>query len=119
MAAICYQVADEMDADIEMDVIPGITAASSAAAILGAPLTHDTALISLSDRLTPWDLIEKRLDAAAASDMVVALYNPRSHGRPDLLEKAFKIMGKHKDPNTVVGVVRNIGRPEYGHHLSR
>ena len=112
MAAICYQVADEMDADIEMDVIPGITAASSAAAILGAPLTHDTALISLSDRLTPWDLIEKRLDAAAASDMVVALYNPRSHGRPDLLEKAFKIMGKHKDPNTVVGVVRNIGRKD-------
>ena len=112
MAAICYQVADEMDADIEMDVIPGITAASSAAAILGAPLTHDTALISLSDRLTPWGLIEKRLDAAAASDMVIALYNPRSHGRPDLLEKAFKIIGKHKDPNTVVGVVRNIGRKD-------
>ena len=112
MAAICYQVADEMDADIEIDVVPGITAASSAAAILGAPLTHDTALISLSDRLTPWDLIEKRLDAAAASDMVIALYNPRSHGRPDLLEKAFKIMGKHKGPNTVVGVVRNIGRKD-------
>ena len=112
MAAICYQVADEMDADIDIDVVPGITAASSAAAILGAPLTHDTALISLSDRLTPWDLIEKRLDAAASSDMVIALYNPRSHGRPDLLEKAFTIMGKHKDPNTVVGVVRNIGRKD-------
>ena len=112
MAAIVYQVADEMDADIEIDVVPGITAASSAAAILGAPLTHDTALISLSDRLTPWDLIEKRLDAAASSDMVIALYNPRSHGRPDLLEKAFAIMGKHKDPNTVVGVVRNIGRKD-------
>ena len=112
MAAICYQVADEMDADIDIDVVPGITAASSAAAILGAPLTNDTALISLSDRLTPWDLIEKRLDAAASSDMVVALYNPRSHGRPDLLEKAFKIMGKYKDPNTVVGVVRNIGRKD-------
>ena len=112
MAAICYQVADEMDADIEIDVVPGITAASSAAAILGAPLTHDTALISLSNRLTPWELIEKRLDAAAMSDMVIALYNPRSHGRPDLLEKAFAIMGKHKDPNTVVGVVRNIGRKD-------
>ena len=112
MAAICYQVADEMDADIEIDVVPGITAASSAAAILGAPLTHDTALISLSDRLTPWDLIKKRLDAAAASDMVVALYNPRSHGRPDLLEEAFGIMGKHKSPDTVVGVVRNIGRKD-------
>ena len=112
MEAICYQVADEMDADIDIDVVPGITAASSAAAILGAPLTHDTALISLSDRLTPWDLIEKRLDAAASSDMVVALYNPRSHGRPDLLEKAFGIMGKYKDPNTVVGVVRNIGRKD-------
>ena len=112
MAAVTYQVADEMDADIEIDVIPGITAASSAAAILGAPLTHDTALISLSDRLTPWDLIKKRLDAAAASDMVVALYNPRSNGRPDLLEEAFAIMGKHKSPETVVGVVRNIGRKE-------
>ena len=112
MAAIAYQVADEMDADIEIEIVPGITAASSAAAILGAPLTHDTALISLSNRLTPWELIEKRLDAAAASDMVVALYNPKSHGRPDLIEKAFKIMGKHKDPNTVVGVVRNIGRKD-------
>ncbi len=112
MAAITYQVADELDADIDIEVIPGITAASSAAAVLGAPLTHDTALISLSNRLTPWDLIEKRLDAAAASDMVVALYNPKSHGRPDLIEKAFKIMGKYKDPNTVVGVVRNIGRKD-------
>ena len=112
MAAISYQVADEMSADIEIDVVPGITAASSAASILGAPLTHDTALISLSNRLTPWELIEKRLDAAASSDMVIALYNPRSNGRPDLLEKAFAIMGRHKDPNTVVGVVRNIGRKD-------
>ncbi len=112
MAGIAYQVADEMDSDVEIEVVPGITAASSAAAILGAPLTHDTALISLSNRLTPWELIEKRLDAAASSDMVIALYNPKSHGRPDLIEKAFKIMGKHKDPNTVVGVVRNIGRKD-------
>ena len=112
MAAITYQVADELDADIDIEIIPGITAASSAAAVLGAPLTHDTALISLSDRLTPWDLIEKRLAAAASSDMVVALYNPRSHGRPDLLEKAFKIIMEHKSPDTVVGVVRNIGRKD-------
>ena len=112
MAAITYQVADELDVDIDIEIIPGITAASSAAAVLGAPLTHDTALISLSDRLTPWDLIEKRLAAAASSDMVVALYNPRSHGRPDLLEKAFKIMMEHKSPDTVVGVVRNIGRKD-------
>ena len=118
MAGIAYQVADEMDADIEIEIIPGITAASSAAAILGAPLTHDTALISLSNRLTPWELIEKRLDAAAASDMVIALYNPKSHGRPDLIEKAFKIMGKHKDPNTVVGVVRNIGRKDQDSWIS-
>ena len=118
MAAIAYQVADEMDAEIDIEVIPGITAASSAAAILGAPLTHDTALISLSNRLTPWELIEKRLDAAAESDMVIALYNPKSHGRPDLIEKAFKIMGKHKDPNTVVGVVRNIGRKDQDSWIS-
>ena len=118
MAGIAYQVADEMDADIEIEIIPGITAASSAAAILGAPLTHDTALISLSNRLTLWELIEKRLDAAAASDMVIALYNPKSHGRPDLIEKAFKIMGKHKDPNTVVGVVRNIGRKDQDSWIS-
>ena len=118
MAGIAYQVADEMDADIEIEIIPGITAASSAAAILGAPLTHDTALISLSNRLTPWELIEKRLDAAAASDMVIALYNPKSHGRPDLIEKAFRIMGRHKDPNTVVGVVRNIGRKDQDSWIS-
>ena len=118
MAGIAYQVADEMDAEIDIEVIPGITAASSAAAILGAPLTHDTALISLSNRLTPWELIEKRLDAAAASDMVIALYNPKSHGRPDLIEKAFRIMGRHKDPNTVVGVVRNIGRKDQDSWIS-
>ena len=118
MAGIAYQVADEMDAEIDIEVIPGITAASSAAAILGAPLTHDTALISLSNRLTPWELIEKRLDAAASSDMVIALYNPKSHGRPDLIEKAFEIMSRHKNPDTVVGVVRNIGRKDQDSWIS-
>ena len=110
MAAIAYQVADEMDSDIRIEIVPGVTAASSAAAILGAPLTHDTALISLSARLTEWSLVEKRIHAAAESDMVIVLYNPKSKGRPTRLNDAFRIISEHRDANTVVGVVRNIGR---------
>jgi precorrin-3B C17-methyltransferase len=110
MAGIMYQIADDMKSSAEIEVIPGITAASSAAAILGAPLMHDTAIISLSDWLTPWDLIEKRLNAASSSDMIIALYNPKSKSRPDLLEKAMKIISANQSPDTVVGMVKNIGR---------
>ena len=112
MASITYQVASEMGSDVKIEVIPGITAASSAASLLGAPLTHDTALISLSNCLTPWDVIVKRLDAVSSADMVIALYNPRSNARPDVLSEAINIMSKYKSPSTPVGVARNIGRAD-------
>ena len=96
--------------DIEVEVVAGVTAALSGGAVLGAPLTHDFAVISLSDLLTPWEKIEKRLDAAASADFCLAIYNPSSHKRADYLQKACDILLRHKAPETVCGTVRNIGR---------
>ena len=96
--------------NVEIAVIPGVTAALSGGAALGAALGHDFAVISLSDLLTPWELIEKRLDACASADMCIALYNPSSHKRADYLQKACDILLRHKDSNTVCGTVNNIGR---------
>ena len=98
------------DLDLAVEVIPGVTAALSGGAVLGAPLTHDFAVISLSDLLTPWDKIEKRLDLAGQADLCIALYNPSSHRRADYLQKACDILLRHVSPDTVCGVVRNIGR---------
>ena len=95
---------------VEVEVIAGVTAALSGGAVLGAPLTHDFAVISLSDLLTPWEKIEKRLDAAGSADFCIALYNPSSIKRADYLQKACDILLKHKSPETVCGTVRNIGR---------
>lgn len=78
--------------------------------MLGAPLTHDFAVISLSDRLTPWETIEKRLDCAAAADLTIALYNPASHGRPDHLKRACDILLRRLPGERLCGIVRNIGR---------
>jgi len=112
MAGIIYQMADEMNSDIEIETIPGVTAASSAASILGAPLMHDTAIISLSDLMTPYDLIMKRIDRASDGDMIIALYNPKSKKRTDHLQKAVEIIGKYRSPKTPVGIVRNAGRKD-------
>jgi precorrin-3B C17-methyltransferase len=112
MAGLIYQLAEEMNADIEINVIPGITAAFSAAAVLGAPLMHDTALISLSDHLTSLDLIMKRVDSAGTGDMIVAFYNPKSTLRPNYLSDAVDILLKHRSSDTPVGIVRNIGRKD-------
>ncbi len=112
MASITYQVASQMGSDVRIEVIPGITAASSAASLLGAPLTHDTALISLSNCLTPWDIIVRRLEATSSSDMVIALYNPRSKARPDVLAEAISIISRYRPSTTPVGVARNIGRSD-------
>lgn len=109
MAGLCFELRGE-DADPEIEVIPGLTAACSGAALLGAPLTHDFAVISLSDRLTEWALIEKRLACAAEADLSIALYNPASHGRPEHLKKACEILIKILPEDRVCGVARNIGR---------
>ncbi len=115
MAGIIYQVAEDMGADIEIDTIPGITAASSAASVLGAPLMHDTALISLSDLMTPIDLIMKRIDCVAQCDMIICLYNPKSKGRTEYLDQAVGIVSKYRAPTTPVGIVRNSGREDETH----
>ena len=95
---------------VPVEIVPGITAASSGAALLGAPLMHDFAVISLSDLLTPWETIERRLRAAAAADFSVCIYNPASKKRADYLRRACEILLEEKPPETVCGVVRNIGR---------
>jgi precorrin-3B C17-methyltransferase len=98
--------------DVDVDVLPGVTAALALAARAGAPLGHDFCVISLSDVLKPWTLIERRLDAAAGADFVIALYNPRSRHRPHQLGDALATIGRHRDPGTVVVVGRNIGRSD-------
>ncbi len=96
--------------DVGIEIVPGITAASGGAAVLGAPLMHDFAVISLSDLLTPWEKIESRLRAAAESDFVICLYNPSSRKRADYLAKACDIILESRGAETVCGTVRNIGR---------
>ena len=97
--------------DVTVEAVPGLTAALSGGAVLGAPLAHDFCVLSLSDRLTPWEVIEKRLAAAAMGDFCMAVYNPSSKGRPDYLARAVRILLQNgKAPDTVCGLVRNIGR---------
>ncbi len=111
MAAVTLELAPVVAPDVDINVVPGVTAALAAASLLGAPLGHDHASISLSDLLTPWDAIEKRLQAAAQADLVVSLYNPRSRGRPWQLEAAVAILARHRPSTTPVGVVTDAGRP--------
>ena len=112
MAGIIYELADEMGADLEIDVVPGMTAASTAASVLGAPLMHDLAIISLSDLMTPLDLIMKRVDCAGQGDMIVCLYNPKSKTRTGYLDEARSILLKYRSPDTPIGIVRNAGRDD-------
>jgi precorrin-3B C17-methyltransferase len=93
-------------------IIPGVSAVSSAAAALGAPLMHDFAVISMSDLMTPWDLIEKRVKAAAEADFVIAIYNPKSTRRTEQIEKVREIVLQHRPAATPVGVVRSVSRPD-------
>lgn len=109
MAGLMYEVGVQYP-DIELEIIPGVTAALGGAAVLGAPLIHDFCLISLSDLLTPWEKIEARLLSAAQADFGVCLYNPSSRKRHDYLEKACDLMMKYKSPETVCGIVSNIAR---------
>jgi precorrin-3B C17-methyltransferase len=110
MAGIVLEVAAKEKADIFVDIVPGVTAATAAASKLGAPLVSDFAVISLSDLLTPWEKIERRLEAAASADFSLVLYNPQSQGRIEPLAKAHEILLKHIKPETPVGIVRQAGR---------
>lgn len=109
MAGLILELLDE-SSDLEVKVIPGITASLGAAASLGAPLMNDFCHISLSDLMTPWEMIEKRLHAAGMGDFVVCLYNPRSKGRPNHLARALDILGQYKSQDTIVGIGKDIGR---------
>ncbi|EAK9422237.1 precorrin-3B C(17)-methyltransferase [Listeria monocytogenes] len=112
MAGLVLELAEKSNPDLEVKVIPGITASIGAAAVLGAPIMHDFCHISLSDLMTPWEVIEKRLTHAAMADFVVCFYNPRSKGRANHLANAFQKMMKHKSGDTVVGIVKDVGRKE-------
>lgn len=110
MAGLVLQLAEGTGVDVEVE--PGVTAATSAAALLGAPLGHDLALVSLSDRLTPWDVIERRLDAVALGDFCLCLYNPVSRGRPDHLRRACERLMTHLPGSRPAGWARQVGRAD-------
>lgn len=100
----------ELAEGIDVEIIPGVTAAFSAASELGSPIMHDYAAISLSDLMTPWEIILKRVDNAAEADFVLAIYNPKSKGRKNHLEEAVNIILNHRNGDTPVGIVKNSGR---------
>lgn len=111
MAGLILQLASSRgSASFKIEVVPGVPAFVSAASLLGAPLMHDFTSISLSDLLTPWELIEKRVRAAASADFVIVLYNPKSRKRVEGLAKALDIIGGYRDASTPVGIVRNASR---------
>lgn len=109
MSGLMYEVGVNYP-EVELEIIPGVTAATGGAAVLGAPLIHDFCLISLSDLLTPWEKIEARLLGASQADFVICLYNPSSKKRHDYLQKACDLMMQYKSENTVCGIVSQIGR---------
>lgn len=109
MSGLIYEISRDYPG-IEIEIVSGVTAALSGGAVLGAPLMHDFAVISLSDLMTPWTLIEKRLAAAVSADMAICLYNPSSKKRRDYLNKACRIVMQSALPETVCGIVKQIGR---------
>src|SRR6056297_568671 len=110
MAGLVLEIISKSEKDVDMEIIPGIPSANGAAASLGAPLMHDYVSISLSDLLTPWKLIEKRIKLAAEGDFVICIYNPKSKGRPENLNKAVDIIMEYKLGSTPVGIVKNAKR---------
>lgn len=111
MACLMFEVCENYD-EIEIEVVSGVTAAQSGGALLGSPLTCDYAVVSLSDLLTPWEVIEKRIEGAAMGDFSIVLYNPASKKRVDHLQKACDIILKFKPKQTICAIVKNIGRQD-------
>lgn len=112
MAPLVYEMKDEHDSNIEIETLPGISAFQKAASLLGAPMGHDFCVISMSDLMTPWETIERRIIAAAQADFVTAIYNPRSVGRYWQLHRLQKLFLQHRSPDTPVGYVRQAGRED-------
>ena len=112
MAPLIYEMAEAKGSDITIETLPGISAFQKAASLLGAPIGHDTCIISLSDLMTPWEVIERRIKAAATGDFVTAVYNPKSHGRYWQLYRLQELFLKERSADTPVGYVRQAGRPE-------
>ncbi|GEK27886.1 precorrin-3B C(17)-methyltransferase [Furfurilactobacillus siliginis] len=110
MAGLVFEILANKDQHLDVKVIPGVTASIAASAALGSPLMNDFCHISLSDLMTPWDVITERVDAAAKADFVICLYNPRSKGRPNNLREALDIMLKYKSPDTIVGYGKDVAR---------
>ena len=117
MAGLVIELANKIDVEKRptVEIIPGLSAVNVAASVLGAPLMHDFAVISLSDLMTPWDLIKKRASLCAEGDMVIALYNPRSKKRITHLDEVRELVLQHRDPKTPVGIVQKAGRA--GQHM--
>ena len=109
MSGLIYEISQEYP-EVEIEIVSGVTAALSGGAVLGAPLMHDFAVISLSDLMTPWELIERRLAAAASADMAICMYNPSSKKRKDYLKKACQIIMQSASPAIICGIVKQIGR---------
>ena len=118
MAPLIYEMKRERNSDIKIEVLPGISAFQKAASLLGAPIGHDFCIISLSDLMTPWDKIEKRIQAAAMADFITAIYNPKSEGRYWQLYRLKEIFLQERDPQTPVGYVRQAGREEESVHIT-
>lgn len=116
MAGLIYELSDSAD---EIRVIPGVTASSAGAALLGAPLMHDYCHISLSDLLTPIDVIMKRVESVALADFVICFYNPRSQGRPQHLQSAIETIMKIQGTELMVGLAKDVGRENEQHHIMR
>ena len=112
MTPLIYEMKRERNSDIEIESLPGISAFQKAASLLGAPIGHDTCIISLSDLMTPWEVIERRITVAAIGDFVTAIYNPKSHGRYWQLYRLQEVFLQHRSPDTPVGYVRQAGREE-------
>ena len=112
MAPLIYEMAKAKGSDITIETLPGISAFQKAASLLGAPIGHDVCLISLSDLMTPWEVIERRIKAAATGDFVTAIYNPKSHGRYWQLYRLQELFLQERSADTPVGYVRQAGRPE-------